>query len=259
MRLLSLFSLLLLSCSTTTKESKSYCEALCDWAVSCAASEREVDEAALSEQCLTDTSAVDEGCGTTPSDPASQAALDACTGDIDVAASNGECSGFTGTVDELKSATTPTSCATQGTDAQATFSAAQSSTQETGAELCERFSQSFCDQLQTCVLGALGVSEIPQELIDAAGGTPADLCMQAVEPQTTTCTTNDLYAAEESLDDVNTARQSARACISDLGTLSCEDILAGNLSATCAAAFSSTEDATAFGTAVVGVAGEYVE
>lgn len=241
----------------------SYCEALCEWAIECSAAERTVDQAALLESCLTDARASDPSCAEAESeeglDTVTGAALQECTDAIEEASNAGECGPFTGSLDEQVTATTPTECAGQGSDAQDTFDQVQESTNETNDELCDRMSGTFCGQLETCILGALGVSEIPEKLIEAAGGTPADLCVEQLAPITDKCKADELYAPEEDVTDVNTARQTARMCLEDIAEIPCADLLAGNLPKSCAGAFSSTEDALAFGEALLGVAGAFIK
>jgi hypothetical protein len=244
------------------KPQTSYCEALCDWAVLCASAEREVDQASLLDRCLEAARANDPSCAEAESknglDAASAAALQECTDAIEEAATAGECDAFTGRIDEQQTATAPAECASQE-DAQQTFDEVQESTAETSDELCERFTDSYCDRLQDCLLGALGVTEIPQDLIDAAGGTPAELCEAQIAPITDSCKAEDRYAPEESVTDVNTARQAARTCLADLTSLPCSDLLAGEIPASCAGSFTSTDDATAFAQALIDVAGAFLD
>ena len=61
-RALIVVSLAALSCKGKGEPTTSYCEAICDQAVSCAAAERTVDEDAMRDQCLADTRAADPSC-----------------------------------------------------------------------------------------------------------------------------------------------------------------------------------------------------
>jgi len=237
----------------------SYCEALCDWAVTCAEGERSVSAEALSAECLTSTRALDASCADAEGgtlDTVSAAALTECTDAIADAADAGECDNFTGSIDDLKIATTPTECGTQGADAQETFSEAQSSTSETNDELCERFTESFCTQLDTCIIAEVFGDSIPQEIIDALGQ-PVDLCVDQLSTVTDTCIADDLYGAEEDLSDVNTARQSARECLTDIEALTCDDLFSGNVPKLCGGSFTDTDTALSFFEALAGVAVQY--
>jgi len=240
-------------------EQTSYCEALCDWAVECADGEREVDIAALSAQCLEDTRASDAACAEAEAgtlDTVSAATLSECTDAVAEAAAAGECGGFTGSIDELKIATTPAECGSQGADAQETFTQAQSSTAETNDELCERFTESFCTQIDTCVISEIFGDSIPSEVIDLLG-TPLDLCIDRLSTVTDTCIADGLYGAEEDLSDVNTARQSARECLTDIEELTCDQLFSGEVPKLCGGSFTDTETALTFFEALAGVAIEY--
>jgi hypothetical protein len=98
---------------------------------------------------------------------------------------------------------------------------------------------------------------VPQAAIDALGD-PYEACVARLDPAFTSgCVSDDLYAAEVAFDEVNTARQGARECLAGIGSVGCEDLLAGNLPPYCAASFTSTEQATAFGVAVIELADDY--
>jgi hypothetical protein len=235
---------------------RSYCEALCDWAVACAETERPVDAAALLEECLAETRASDGSCENAETgsiNPASKKLLEGCVNDIDAKAAALECDGFTGSFDDIKTGTPPTSCGSQADDFLATYAVAQQSTFEDSESLCGRFAGGLCTRVEACVLGDF---ELPQTAIDALGGTPYELCLERIDPvYTSTCISADLYAPEEGLLDANIARQSARECLPTVEEVACEDLIASppNLSPTCAAAFSSPDDLLAVGTALLSV------
>lgn len=241
---------------------RSYCEALCDWAVGCQAASRDIDEAAKLEECLASSRASDPSCESAETgkiDPASAKALEPCVNAIDDAAAAGECDGFTGSIDELKTATVPASCATQGDDAVATFDDVRLSTQETGEELCGRFTETICQKATDCLLGDF---ELPQEAIDAVGGTPYEICVQRFDPLLTAeCIAADRYKAEENLDDVNAARQSARECLVAFEDVECNQLLATppQLPPICAGSFTSNEQLESIVTALAGVYGDFEE
>lgn len=228
------------------KEQRSYCQALCEWAVGCAAADRDIDQAAEFEECLANTSASDPSCAAADEgslNPVEAQALEPCVNAIDEAATNGECSVFTGTPAEVLSGTAPTECATQGADAVATFEAAQSSTVETNEEMCNRYAETFCQRAEECIIGDLG-GDIPQAVIDAVGGTPFELCVQAMAPVfTNDCIAENLYAPEEGVTDINTARQAARTCMVQFSEVPCSDLTNPDaLPEECAASQSSPED-----------------
>ena len=255
--------LTLLSCGLLGggEPQQSYCEAICDQAVTCASDERAVDGDGLTNACLDATRAVDDSCATAESeglDAVSAEALTACTDAIAAEIADGECSGFTGSIDELKTGTPATACATQGADAQAVYDAARDATSEGNDELCTRFSDTFCNAAYDCLLEDFGGS-IPDEAVTALGNGPVEYCLAAVDGQTQTCIDDSLYVPEESLTDVNATRQAARECLTGFAALTCDELFSGDIPQLCAGSFSSTEDALAFATALAGVADDFLE
>ncbi len=231
----------------------SYCEAVCDNAVSCAAAERTVDETALMADCLEATRAADPQCAETENGDLGVAAgklLDGCLEEL--AATAGECDAFTGRIDDQVTATTPGKCLTYDTGAQDTFDAARDSTTETNDQLCERFSDTFCEQVTSCIEEELG--EGFAAAVEAVGLDPKDNCLQKVSSQTDSCKSEELYAPEESATDVNLSRQTARECMQDFATLTCEQLFSGDLPPLCAGA---VEDPTAYAGLLLDVAVEY--
>jgi hypothetical protein len=249
------------ACSGEPK--RSYCESLCDWAVTCHETERTVDSQALLDQCLAETRASDASCEKAESgkmDPASAKLLEPCVKAIDEAATAGECNGFVGSIEQLKVATVPAACATQSADAVATFGAARDATVETGEQLCNRYTATFCERSADCILGDFQ-GEIPQEAIDALGGTPFELCVERLDLAfTNSCVSNDLYAAEEDLTDANLARQASRTCLSEFDAISCEQLIGGDVSnetAACAGSVSDPDDLLAIGQALLTLSDEF--
>lgn len=242
----------------------SYCEGLCAKAISCNAEERTIDEAAVETACLSATHAADPGCATAESesgvDPASSEALTSCT---DSVADLG-CEPFTGSLDQLVQALPPGGCATQGTDFRATFEAARYASFESNDSLCDRRITIFCGRLTECIgeeFGGAG-GGVPQDAIDIVGFEPNARCLEANQALTDSCKTELLYAPEPSLVDpaaVNTARQSARICVRDLGTAACGPLLDGQIPEFCAGAFTTTEQSTEFVTTMAEIARPFVE
>jgi hypothetical protein len=221
--------------------------------VSCAATERSVDEAALKDQCLADTRAADPSCAEAESGElgaVGREALKGCVSALQDATDAGECDDVTGRIDDLKVGTAPKECATTGTNVQEVYTAARDAVTETGDELCQRFTDTFCGRLDECVIADLGT--IPQAVTDELG-TPFEVCVAKLDVQTQSCTTNELYGAEESLQDVNVARQAARECLRDFAIITCDALLAGDMqeSPECAGSFASAEDTASFGLALL--------
>ena len=228
----------------------SYCTALCDWAVACAEDERAIEDAdAVYADCLEATYAADSSCAEADEgtlDVASATALTACTDALEDASSEGECGGHTGSIDDIKAGTTVPECAAQGADAQAVYDASRDSTAESSDELCDRYTLTFCESLDECVVGEVYSGDIPQEVVDELGGTPVDLCVAGLSAITDQCKSDSLYEPEAEIDDLNTARQGARECLNGIVELTCDELFSGEVPKLCAAAFSSAEDAQAF-------------
>jgi hypothetical protein len=238
---------LALACSDkgAGKAEKSYCQALCDWATACAAAERGVDPATLMEECLAAAEAADPSCADYADlDPVSAEGLTACTDAIDEEAAAGVCDPWSGRYDEMETSTTPAECASQGSDAQETFDQVQESVEESNEELCNRFSESFCTKMEECIaeqVNSTGANY--EEIVAAVGLEPVDYCLQALEGTTQECVTEGEYEPGESATDVNTQRETARECLADFESVTCEELLAGNMPAACAGA---VEDPTAY-------------
>jgi hypothetical protein len=247
------------ACGGTGDPERSYCEAVCDLAVTCHEGERTIDAAASTSACLDATNGVEDSCATAEAGEMNAAAaslLTPCVTDLDDATSAGECAAFTGSIDEIKQGITPTSCASQGTDAQATYNGARDATAEAGTDLCARMSTTFCGRVDECVVQDFGT--IPDEAITLMGGTPFDLCVAKMDPVFTSgCATTDLYALETGgIDDVNIPRQGARECLRDFSSTDCVALMAGQLEETCALAFQDEAQLAAVATALFEVTAE---
>jgi len=241
-------SVLLLSSCGEPGAVGSSCEALCDWAVSCHATERSIDEVSTRTACLTAARAVDATCERVERGEAAPAAAQlsrGCSTAVDRAAAAGECGGFVGSIDEIKRSVPPAACVAAGPGTVAAFDAARQSTRETGAALCERTAASLCGRTAECLLSDLG-GAVVKKATTVLGDAPQGLCVTALEPVfTADCVAADLYRQEATLDELNPTRQAARECLRDLDTLACDAIASGDpdeLPAFCAGAFSSPED-----------------
>ncbi|MEQ1572062.1 MAG: hypothetical protein ABMA64_40920 [Myxococcota bacterium] len=256
------FLLLMISLACKGEPVRSYCEALCDWAVTCNATERDIDSALALESCLAATRASDASCEkaeTGSIDPASKKLLQGCVNAIDDKATAAECDGFVGSFDEIKIGSPPAECTTQAGDFAATYEEARDTTQETGEQLCNRFTDTFCKRAEECILGDFA-GDIPQAAIDALGGTPYELCVERLDgPFTSECSSSGLYAPEDGLLDANIARQSARECLGDFSTVSCDSMFSAppTLTPLCAASFSSPAQLLAVGEALVGLGTDF--
>jgi len=232
----------------------SYCDAVCDWATQCAQNERPID-ADLDTQCKADTNAVDPSCAIASAGELSltqSTLLTSCTDAITTAQNN--CDSFTGSIDDIKMGTPPTECITQGDGVQETYDEARRSTAETNDQLCDRFTLTFCEQVDSCLVSQLG--DIPDTVWEDLGGTAVELCQTSVGVDTFSgsCSNDSLYILESDFTEVNVARQGARECLRDFSSLTCDGLLSGQVPAECAASFTSTKQALAFAEGLVSVA-----
>ena len=245
----------LVACSTEPQTS--YCEAVCDNAVSCHVDERGADADTLMADCLAATEAADEDCGKATAGElgvATAKLLTKCTDALSGEA--GECDAYTGRIDDQKSATTPASCITYNPDAQDTFDVARDATKESGEDLCNRFTDSFCDATAACLSDELGAEKAQQIAEDLGFPSLNDRCLDKMDSQTQSCITDDQYAAEEDLTDVNAGRQAARECLQDFETITCDELFSGQMPALCAGA---PEDPTAYAGSLLEIATEFRE
>lgn len=241
---------------------RSYCEAVCDWAVSCHAADRTIDEATRLADCLAATEAADDSCAKASDgtmDPIAKSALKPCVEAVDAAAAAGECDAFTGSIDDLKTAQPPGDCLSQGTDSQATFDGARDATAETNDELCQRLTDEFCIKTDACIVEDLG--EIPAAVVTAMGGTPFELCQQRLDPVfTAECKTGKLYEDPDALTDANATREAARECLRDFTVVTCDAVYSGTgMDPECAASFSSEDQLLAVAGALSGLAQDYAD
>lgn len=249
--LAALFSLA--GCATDPQTS--YCEALCDWAVECQAGDRDVDADALRAECIAATEAVDGSCADASKGlgPADAKLTTDCTDAIAAKQSAGECTAFTGRVDDQATETTPKECASQGASAQDTFDAARDSTAESNDDMCERFADTFCQATDECVRAQLGANV--DAIIEAVGFSPYDSCRTKTDSNTQACLTEEQYLLGESVTDPNAQREFARECLGDFSEVTCDELLGGQLPAECAGAL---EDPTAYTGALAGVLTEFL-
>ena len=265
-RLALLSPVLLLSCSGGSNPLQngpqtSYCEAVCDWAVTCAAGERSISEDAERSACLTAARAADPACADAESgdiDIATSEVLTGCTDAVQAEVDGGDCTPFDPAYEQIPQIP-PTECAAEDPDGEI-LDDARDATAETNGELCDRFSTGVCDAAASCIETTLG-SEVYDAVVQALGEDASQMCQEteAVSSHTDECTSSDLYVAQDNTTDYNTARAAARDCLEAVVTATCDDILAGNLPETCAGAFSTTDDLTSFGAALLDVATQYQE
>ena len=142
----------------------SYCESLCDWAVSCADGESSLTTAEMAERCEEQTNAVDSECSEAEKgnlNPDEILILNECTDavaemDCDQLSSAAgtpplvTCVAGYGGVSDATSLdfSDPASLADVG--AYATFNAARNAVLSTGAEMCDDITQELCSSFVSC-------------------------------------------------------------------------------------------------------------
>ena len=130
--------------------------------------------------------------------------------------------------------------------------------EESAGELCDRMAESFCRQVETCIVGDAG-GEIPDEALNTLG-TPYERCISDMTSSfVADCQANGLYEPGESLIQPNTAREGALACLSDLESRECGDLFGGELDPICGAAFTDTDSALEFFGGLTELASSYAE
>jgi hypothetical protein len=226
------------ACNGDKGKQPTYCESICDLAVECAAAQREIDADAMMDECLAATKAAGE-CG--EMNIAEEKAAKPCVDALAEAQEAGECDAFTGNSATATTDVGPASCLTQGGFTGA-WSAAQEATAESGAEMCERFTSTFCDKITECVNSTAGYDPATFET------TPYDVCMTSFQGRIDECASEGTYEVSGS---VNVQRDLVNDCLSDVGNeLTCEDLFAGRLPGTCAGAFVDEEQAASYGTSL---------
>ena len=241
--------------------SESYCQSLCDWAVECAESEREVDSTTLMADCVAAAEAINPECADYADlDVASSTALNECNEAIDEAQAAGDCDPFTGNIVDQTASIPPGDCASQGSSAQETFNEVQDSTSEPGDELCDRLAESICSTLSECVLG--DYADSIDSVNEALGfGSVQEYCMSvdSIDSFVAECKADGQYQSGDSVTDVNTEREAARECVVDLADAECSEIYSGQLPAVCAGAFASPEQLAGIGTGLADLVQSYAQ
>ncbi len=246
MRTLTILVALLGLTACETEAQTSYCEAACEWTTQCEAEARAIDPL-IHGDCRAATMAINGKCETQEVDgvdAASAKVLTECTDALAAKTEALDCSGITGSYDEMVLGAPPKECATQESAVEV-FTEARYSTWEQNGELCDRFTTSWCERVDQCLVQQLGVNE---EVWEALGGTGAELCIASsgISSFANECDADSLYERETDLTSPNLARQGARECLGNLDALTCDQILGGDMPEECAASFTSTEQATSF-------------
>jgi hypothetical protein len=195
---------------------ESYCDALCDWAVSCNETDRDIDAAALTDSCLAAVEAVDPTCADYADLSAGDATtLNLCNNGIDDNEAAGECGFFVASFEEVTSLSLddllPADCLLQDPTFD-TFSEARYATLETNNELCNRFASSICE----AVLGCAPLDQVDDVLAQVGASSTQEYCLGLgpISGFVSSCESGGQFAPEDSLAAVpNTQRESARMCV----------------------------------------------
>jgi hypothetical protein len=246
-------------------ENDSYCEAVCDWAVSCADGSSDLNADEMMSRCIEQTEAADPGCGGAEDGLAIEdaALLNECTSaqraqDCDaltgsetqimgghppalvcIAGYGGGTDAIVGAIDDLPSS------AVELVDVQvySTYNVARNAVMETGSEVCERFEESMCGYMYDCLEDKAGTGvdastqdTIIDECVDRVFGGITDRCISSGQ-----------YDSFLPID-YNLARYSAMECMDDWDETASSDgacaVFTSTPAAICAGAFTTPEQVT---------------
>ena len=249
----------------------SYCESLCDWAVSCAEGESSLSTEDMMADCLEATRATDPKCADAE---AGDLAIDEslilteCTNAVDAM----DCSGLTGSETDVGSGRPPeTMCIAayggledaSGIDfsdptaladigAYETYNEARNAVMKTGDELCDDVSQSICDALVGCAA----------DTVDAEGSEGEELlmeqCLTAFEGFVGECKSTGLYDQSLPLD-LNVTRWMADDCVAGMSEAGSCDFAAWMEQEECLAAFVSIDGSDNLMSMVLDAAASFLE
>lgn len=259
-------------------ENTSYCEAVCDWAVTCADGNSDLTVAEMKDRCIEATEASDKGCGGAEDNLSldDSILLNECTADI----AEMDCNGLVGTKAQVTGAHPPALTCIAGygggsdaivgalaslpdsavelADVQTyqTYNAARNAVLESGSEVCLRFEDTICNNLVDCMIdkGGVGVDNDTR-------GTVVDACLDTVmKNQTQDCIDGERYDSVLPVD-YNVARYSAMECMDGWDeTVAAEGscaIFTSAPDAICSGAFSSAEQVEQIWTGLFTFAGDY--
>ncbi|MGC6510918.1 MAG: hypothetical protein ACON4U_21055 [Myxococcota bacterium] len=195
---------------------ESYCDALCDWAVSCNETDREIDSAALTDSCLAAVEAADPTCADYADlSVGDSTTLNLCTSGIDDNETAGECGFFVSSFEEVTNLSLddllPADCLIQDPTLD-TFVEARQATLESNTELCNRFASGICEATLACA----PTDQVDAVLADVGASSTQEYCLGLgpISGFVSSCESGGLFEPEESLAAVpNTQREAARMCV----------------------------------------------
>lgn len=259
-------------------ENESYCEAVCEWAVSCVDGETDITADEAMARCLEATEASDPDCGGAEDGIAIEdaALLNECT----AAQKAQDCSALTGNEAAIMSGAPPVATcmigygggadsvtgavgdlpasATELTDVQVyvTYNEARNAVLETGSEVCERFEETVCDYAVDCLEDKGGI-----DVGDEIRQTAYDQCVERLFGSLTDdCITNGRYDSFLPVD-YNVARYSAEECMDGFDETAAADgacaVFSSTPDAICAGAFSTPEQVETLFNGAISFLGDY--
>jgi hypothetical protein len=245
----------------------SYCESLCDWAVTCVEEEgnSDIGKDEMMSRCLDNTRESDGACADAESKSLSvddNLILNECTGQV----ADMSCNGLVGDESQVRGGHPPvlTCMVAYGGGAEElvgivanlpestvelvdvkpykTYNAARNAVLENGSEVCLRFEDTLCDNVVECLVDTSGAG-----VTDEQRNTAVDGCLDYVmDGLTEECIDSGRYDSTLPLD-INVGRFSAMECMDEWDETAAAEgacaIFTSVPSVWCAGAFSDAEDA----------------
>jgi uncharacterized Fe-S cluster protein YjdI len=260
------------------KVDQSYCEAVCEWAVECVDGESSLTAEEAMQRCIEATEADDPQCGgaekdlekddvlllNTCIDKQKEQSCDALTGNESAVMTGtppvAQClvayGGGSDAIVEVATSLPDASAVTQLQDIQVynTYNNARNAVLETGAEVCIRFEETFCDYAIECMeskttdFGDIR-DEVYAKCLDNVMGNITDECISNERYDSILPVDYNLarYSAEECMDEWDATASSEGACA----------VYTSTPPAICAGAFSSAEQVETVLNGVITLAGDY--
>ncbi len=260
------------------KVDQSYCEAVCDWAVACVDGESSLTAEEAMERCIAATEAEDPQCGgaeedldkddvlllNTCIDKQKEQSCDALTGSEQAVMTGtppvAQClvayGGGSDAIVDVATSLPDASAVVELQDIQVynTYNNARNAVLETGAEVCIRFEETFCNYAIDCMeskttdFGDIR-DEVYGKCLDTVMGNITDSCIEGERYDSILPVDYNLarYSAEECMDSWDDQAASEGAC----------SLFTSTPPTICAGAFSSAEQVETVITGVVSLAGDY--
>lgn len=222
---LTLIAALFSACGGKDEEPTSnYCQAVCDWAASCATDSWGADSS-LAAECTAMLEAGDGAC-TAAVDKENYHIVNGC---IDAVSSmSGDCSAFTGSFEEMGTALPPAECndGSVSSDPVNSFVMAQHFFAESNEHLCTRIHEAAVTHLASCLVEQFGAAPNISDVDSYVRG--------HLDNQLEECLQFDRFRPEVDFNLENPTRSAARECVADFDSLNpCEAYVWGALGGAC--------------------------